>query len=92
MILLCLFIGAVGCIMLFSMDYIKEQPTVKSLLHVSLALTFVVVGFSLFGKQIGKKELISSENYKIKSEIHLNIVNGQEISRDTIYIFTPKKK
>lgn len=32
------------------------------------------------------------KDYSLKTEVRANIINGKEVSRDTVYIFTPKKK
>ena len=36
-------------------------------------------------------ENIHSTNFNVKTEIHVNQVDGIETERDTVYIFTPKK-
>lgn len=35
---------------------------------------------------------VKSSEFKVNTEIHIESVNGVETSRDTVYIFTPKKK
>jgi len=37
-------------------------------------------------------KIIKSSTFDINTEIRQEYLNGEEIGRDTIYIFTPKKK
>ena len=92
-IILGLILGTTGSMMLFFMDYAKETPKLKSVAHLAIALVFVVSGFFMFGYYTKRDTgVFSSSNFHIKIKVRQEIVNGQEISIDTIYIFTPKKK
>lgn len=36
--------------------------------------------------------LVKSSEFKVNTEIRIESINGVETSRDTVYIFTPRKK
>jgi len=91
-ILLGLILGTIGSMMLFFMDYKNTDPNLNSVCHLAIALTFTIVGFFLFGFNLGNKNFFSSSDYVLKIEVRQEYLNGQEISVDTVYIFTPKKK
>jgi len=91
-ILLGLILGTIGSMMLFFMDYKNTNPNLNSVCHLAIALTFTIVGFFLFGFNLGNKKSFSSSDYVLKTEVRQKIINGQEISTDTVYIFTPKKE
>ena len=64
--------------------------------HVFFLLSGIVafaVATVFTGQSISKQHPpnIKSSKFYIKTEIHLNPINGVEIQRDTIYKFIPKK-
>ena len=91
-ILLGLILGTIGSMMLFFMDYKNTDPNLKSVSRLFVALVFTVVGFFMFGFNLKTEKSFSSSDYVLKTEVRQKIINGQEISTDTVYIFTPKKK
>ena len=50
------------------------------------------VGVPLTGAFIERENPtpVKSSEFEVKTEIRQEFLNGQEISRDTVYIFTPK--
>jgi len=93
LIILFLIMGAVGVFLLFFMDYANTKPRLGSVLHLFLAIGLTVVGFIEFGIFIQKDGgSVKCSAYEIKTEVRQEVLNGQIVSTDTVYVFTPKKK
>lgn len=57
-----------------------------------IALLWTLCYWGLFlGCKYAYLNTLSSDGYVLKTEIRLKYTNGIEVSRDTVYIFTPKK-
>ena len=66
----------------------------KKFLFLIGALIFYI-GSYMFGALIMYQSTLfgfHSKNVTLKTEVRQEYLNGQEISVDTVYIFTPKKK
>ena len=91
-ILLGLILGTIGSMMLFFMDYKNTDPNLNSVCHLAIALTFTIVGFFLFGFNLGNKNFFSSSDYVLKTEVRQEFIKDKLQNTDTVYIFTPKKE
>lgn len=94
-IFIWILIGTYGLFAIhFGIKYTEDEKLFKGLILllsgiicIACAMTFTGISISI---QIPPK--VHSEKFNLKTEIRQEILNGKEISRDTIYIFTPKKK
>ena len=72
---------------------VDESPDKKKWLAVTGA---VIVWASALLFMLGQDKYTPKEiclhKWSVKTEVRLKITNGQETSRDTVYIFTPRKK
>ena len=74
LVILGLILGAIGCMMLFFMDYAKEEPRLGSVIHLAIALIFVMTGFFMFGYYIKDDNgSFSSNDYNLKTEVRQEI-------------------
>jgi hypothetical protein len=95
MVLLFLIMGVAG-IALYTIT-LKKLYDKKSdwwMISLCFSLCMISAGYMIEGKIIQKENPgeIHSNSFIVKSEVRLKITNGKEVSRDTVYIFTPKKK
>jgi hypothetical protein len=67
---------------------IIREDKVKS--PITLSWTLLLIGCSLIHQGIIKRGF-SMNKYNVKKEVRREYINGQEIYRDTVYIFTLKK-
>lgn len=84
-ILLILSIG--GIIVLGIIDE-DENALIKWMLGIVSLFGVFLIFAGVVKKDPIKK---SMKDYSLKIETVSTIVNGKEVSRDTVYIFTPKK-
>ena len=82
--------GLIMIIIGFLTLLIKKNPKdgYKILIVFLLAIGGYLYGI---GVAIRSDKVIKLSENTFKTEVRLEYTNGQEISRDTIYIFTPKK-
>ena len=64
----------------------------RAIIYFMLGLGAVFALALIMTNKAGYHSDYSLKEYSVKTELRQEIVNGQEISRDTVYIFTPKKK
>jgi len=64
---------------------------VSSIVLFIIGLFFIctVIMLAILASKAFEKER-SLNKYDLKTEIRQELLNGQEVSRDTVYIFTPK--
>jgi hypothetical protein len=92
---LFMIMGIVGSCML-AIGYHKSEETSKGryVVLILVGIVFLALSITLTGMYIERKNPspIASSKFKGRTEIVTTHVNGVETSRDTVYIFTPKKK
>jgi len=78
----------------FSLNAIQKEANWKAAIVLVTAMLSFSVGVVLLGYSIAKLSPpeIHSKNCSLRTEIRVDVINGIETSRDTVYIFTPKKK
>jgi len=88
MLILGLFLSLLSWVLL--MNRVLRDDKFKSIGMQSLIWGLLVAGMSF--AHVGLiKEGFSMNKYNVKKEVRREYVNGQEIYRDTVYIFTLKK-
>jgi hypothetical protein len=91
MVLLTILFGVIG-ITGFWILILSEKT--KECLHIT-AMVMCYLGLILFGIFLCGHFLpfnIHSKDTSIRTEIRVRTLNGMETERDTVYIFTSKKK
>jgi len=84
--IILIVVGLAGAIWL-SLGFNDDHAVVYWLLGICFIFGIALVS-------INKKEYHSDyslKEYSVKIEVHQEIINGQVINRDTVYIFTSKK-
>ena len=82
-------LGIVGLVLLIAIRGDENEDA-----GFFVILTFILwigFGFLIVAPSKGESTEKSLKDNTLSIEIRQEIINGQEISRDTIYIFTPKK-
>jgi hypothetical protein len=69
-----------------------ELKIKKGWTSIFLFLFTVSSIFCIYTLTFTTKQEIKAKRFNFKTEIRQEFLNGQEISRDTVYVFTPKKK
>lgn len=80
-------VGLAGVIIL-SYKSIKENEW-KSIFIAPSIIAILIAGYLCKGFD---KQKIKLSRFDLTKEVRIESVNGEEISRDTIYIFTPRKE
>lgn len=65
-----------------------DMATIYWALGIMTTIGMVIIMTNLPNRTID----YSLKEYNVEIEVQQKIINGQEISIDTVYIFTPKKK
>lgn len=65
-----------------------DMATIYWALGIMTTIGMVIIMTNLPNRTID----YSLKEYNVEIEVQQKIINGQEISTDTVYIFTPKKK
>lgn len=88
-----LFIILIVLFLVGGMILLPEETDKKRKMRQMIGVICVSLYMSLWGVGmcIFTPPNIKSSKFKVKTEIRQEFLNGQEISRDTVYIFTPKK-
>jgi membrane protein YdbS with pleckstrin-like domain len=89
--IIILIIAIIGLVFAICADVIREDEaafSASTMFFICGMLACIVLDLVI---PHGQRKLRAS-NYQVKTEIQVKSVNGKEISRDTVYIFTPKKK
>lgn len=78
----------------FSLNGLKDDMNWRWGVVLITAMLSFSVGVVLLGYSIAKLSPpeIRSKNCSLRTEIRVDVINGMETSRDTVYIFTPRKK
>ncbi len=72
---------------------INDKDTDGFLLGLLFTIFFILgVAFIIAHADRDGPQTKSTKDFSLKTEIRQEFLNGKEISRDTVYIFTPKKK
>ena len=77
----------------FGKGVIKDEPKIKWFLLMIFGI-FLAVPCYIYGGVLCEREQpksIHSVDFNVKSEIHVEYIDSLEVSRDTLYTFTPKK-
>jgi hypothetical protein len=94
MILLFFIIGVMG-IILYTIAFQKllDKKSDWWMILLILSLAMISGGYMFEGRFIQKSNPVDvhSNRFNLKTEIRCEVINGKEVSRDTVYIFTPKK-
>jgi len=80
------------CIAALILVAVIEKERNPNMGFIILITLFFIMGFVGFIKGVFPENTYHTKNNTLKIDIKVEIVNGIETSRDTIYIFTPKKK
>ena len=96
-VLLLALLGIAGMFAFgFGFKIVKENNKFKwyLLLLLIYGMFATPIGFVCAGAAIIEEnpDKIHSMDFDLKTEIHTEYIDSTEVSRDTIYIFTPKKK
>ena len=94
LILLFLLIGVLGlALYTLALKNLFEKKSDWWMIPLLLALAMVSSGYMIEGMLCERSQptAIHVTEFKVKTEVRLKITNGKETSRDTVYIFTPKK-
>ena len=73
------------------LSYRAERNKSISPFYLFALMMLPATGMAIIGAREIDKPINASEK-RLKTEVRLKITNGKETSRDTVYIFTPKKK
>ena len=82
----------VGGSMLIGVAVDKSTDKERWLAVIGTVIVWASALLFMIGQNNYSTQEVRSTNFKIKTEVRLKITNGKEISRDTVYIFTPRKK
>ena len=82
----------IGAVCLLT-DMANKDNIIKWWRYMTICLSLIIGGMLVVGYAFNTSEVkFHSVRKTMTSEILVKTLNGAEVSRDTIYIFTPKKK
>lgn len=84
-LLMLVCIGALILIKVFG----NKNEDMGFIIFISMVL---FCGFAVFLLGIAPERYLHTKDNSLRTEIKVEMINGIETSRDTVYIFTPRKK